>query len=80
MVTANQVVNDQRFVMLRGVTPGLTRLFLTAVGENQAEVFEVIVQKDIELLRNILAREARHILDRLGRNRASSDGLDQRRT
>ena len=56
VINASQVMNDQRYVILRGVAPGLTKLELTAVDEVQPEVVEVIVQQDIELLRNILTR------------------------
>jgi pilus assembly protein CpaC len=47
---------DQRFVLIRGIVPGITLLRLTAVNEREPEVYEVIVQQDIELLRNILRR------------------------
>lgn len=56
VVAATQVVNDQTSIMLRGVAPGIAVLRLYAAGENVPEVYEVIVQQDIELLRNILRR------------------------
>src|SRR5262249_33966982 len=56
IVAATQEFNDQTTIRLRGVAPGITPLRLYAAGDNVPEVFEVIVQQDIELLRAILRR------------------------
>ncbi|MBL8799604.1 MAG: hypothetical protein JNM56_37320 [Planctomycetia bacterium] len=47
---------DQRTVILRGLAAGIVKLTLTAQGGKEQEVYEVIVQTDIELLRSLLQR------------------------
>jgi pilus assembly protein CpaC len=53
VVRASPVVADQKVVNLLGISPGVARVTLTDV-EGRQEVYEVVVQIDIELIRKLI--------------------------
>lgn len=56
VVAIGQALADQSGVILRGVAPGIARVTLTSLDGKETEVYEVLVQTDVELLRSVLAR------------------------